>query len=185
MRVTTAFSRLLRLPDVWVRQVRFEPDRVVVEVALKRRRLICPKCGHCTMARKDTRPEDSDWWVLDLGAWRLEVHCRRRRLSCSVPTGRGPRRSRSPARRGVHARLRVLGRVAGDPDGQEHDQADAADRLGHGRADHQARLGRIGPRPVWRASATSGSTRSAGSASTTTSRSSPTVSVSPLAVAPG
>jgi transposase len=42
VRVTTAFSRLLRLPGVWVRQVRFEPDRVVVEVALKRRRLQWP-----------------------------------------------------------------------------------------------------------------------------------------------
>jgi hypothetical protein len=31
VRVTAAFSRLLRLPGVWVRKVRFEPDRVVVE----------------------------------------------------------------------------------------------------------------------------------------------------------
>ena len=30
MRVTTAFSRLLRLPGVWVKKVRFEPDRVIV-----------------------------------------------------------------------------------------------------------------------------------------------------------
>ncbi|MGZ6576670.1 MAG: transposase, partial [Solirubrobacteraceae bacterium] len=82
MRVTTAFSRLLRLPGVWVRQVRFEPDRVIVEVALKRRRLICPECGYSTAARKDTRPENSVWRHLDLGVWRLEVHCRRRRLWC-------------------------------------------------------------------------------------------------------
>ena len=84
MRVTTAFSRLLRLPGVWVRKVRFEPDRVIVEVALKRRRLICPECGYSTRARKDTRPEDSVWRHLDLGVWRLEVHCRRRRLWCPV-----------------------------------------------------------------------------------------------------
>jgi transposase len=82
VRVTTAFSRLLRLPGVWVRKVRFEPDRVVVEVALRRRRLVCPKCGYSTRARKDTRPEDSVWRHLDLGVWRLEVHCRRRRLWC-------------------------------------------------------------------------------------------------------
>jgi transposase len=82
VRVTTAFSRLLRLPGVWVRQVRFEPDRVIVEVALKRRRLICPECGYSTAARKDTRPENSVWRHLDLGVWRLEVHCRRRRLWC-------------------------------------------------------------------------------------------------------
>jgi transposase len=82
VRVTSAFSRLLRLPGVRVRKVRFEPDRVVVEVALKRRRLICPKCDYSTAARKDTRPEDSVWRHLDLGVWRLEIHCRRRRLWC-------------------------------------------------------------------------------------------------------
>ena len=82
MRVTTAFSRLLRLPEVWVRKVRFGPDRVIVEVALRRRRLVCPECGYSTAARKDTRPENSVWRHLDLGVWRLEVHCRRRRLWC-------------------------------------------------------------------------------------------------------
>ena len=82
MRVTTAFSRLLRLPGVWVRKVRFEPEGVIVEVALTRRRLVCPECGYSTAARKDTRPEDSVWRHLDLGVWRLEVHCRRRRLWC-------------------------------------------------------------------------------------------------------
>ena len=85
MRVTTAFSRLLRLgKGVVVRKVRLEPDRVIVEVALRRRRLVCPKCGYSTRARKDTRPEDSVWRHLDLGVWRLEVHCRRRRLWCPV-----------------------------------------------------------------------------------------------------
>ena len=84
MRVTTAFSRLLRLPGVWVRKVRFEPDRVVVEVALRRRLLVCPECGYSTRARKDKRPVDSVWRHLDLGIWRLEVRCRRRRLWCRV-----------------------------------------------------------------------------------------------------
>ena len=82
MRVTTAFSRLLRLKGVWVRNVRFEPDRVVVGVALRRRRLVCPLCEYSTRARKDTRPEDTVWRHLDLGTWRLEIHCRRRRLWC-------------------------------------------------------------------------------------------------------
>ena len=82
MRVATAFSRLLRLPGVWVRKVRFEPDRVVVEVALRRRLLVCPECGYSTRARKDKRPVDSVWRHLDLGIWRLEVRCRRRRLWC-------------------------------------------------------------------------------------------------------
>jgi transposase len=83
VRVTTAFSRLLRLgKGVLVKKVRFEPDRVIVEVALRRRRLVCPECGYSTAARKDTRPENSVWRHLDLGVWRLEVHCRRRRLWC-------------------------------------------------------------------------------------------------------
>ena len=82
MRVTTALSRLLRLEGVWIRKVQFAPDRVVVDVALRRRRLICPECEHSTRARKDTRPEDTVWRHLDLGTWRLEIHCRRRRLWC-------------------------------------------------------------------------------------------------------
>jgi transposase len=67
-----------------VKNVRFKPDRVVVEVALRRRRLICHECGYSTRARKDTRPENSVWRHLDLGVWRLEIHCRRRRLWCPV-----------------------------------------------------------------------------------------------------
>ena len=83
MRITTAFSRLLRLgKGVLVKKVRFKADTVVVEVALRRRRLVCPECGYSTRARKDTRPENSVWRHLDLGVWRLVLHCRRRRLWC-------------------------------------------------------------------------------------------------------
>ena len=39
-------------------------------------------CEYSTAARKDKRPVDSVWRHLDLGIWRLEVHCRRRRLWC-------------------------------------------------------------------------------------------------------
>jgi transposase len=85
VRVTAAFSRLLRLgKGVLVKKVRFGRDRVVVEVALRRRRLVCPECGYSTMARKDKRPVDSVWRHLDLGVWRLELRCRRRRLWCPV-----------------------------------------------------------------------------------------------------
>jgi transposase len=84
VRVTTAFSRLLRLSEVWVRKVRFASDRVIVEVALRRRKLCCPECSYSTWARKDKRPVDSVWRHLDLGVWRLEIRCRRRRLWCPV-----------------------------------------------------------------------------------------------------
>ncbi len=82
MRVTTAFSRLLDLDGVNVTRVEFEPAAVVVTVALRRRRLICPECGWSTRARYDERPVDSRWRHLDLGMWRLEVHARLRRLWC-------------------------------------------------------------------------------------------------------
>jgi transposase len=84
MRVTAAFSRLLDLPGVWVKKVRFEPDRVVVWVALRRERLCCPKCSYSTMARENEQDHDSVWRAVDLGVWRLEVRSRLRRLRCPV-----------------------------------------------------------------------------------------------------
>jgi transposase len=82
MRVTSAFSGLLALPGVWVRSVRFEPDRVVVTVALRARLLRCPKCSYSTRHRENRQHHDSVWRHLDLGVWRLEVHARLRRLRC-------------------------------------------------------------------------------------------------------
>ena len=84
MRVTSAFSRLLDLPGVWVRSVSFEPDRVRVSVALRRRRLHCPKCSYSTRHRENKQHHDSVWRHLDLGRWRLEVHAGLRRLRCPV-----------------------------------------------------------------------------------------------------
>ena len=82
MRVTAAFSRLLRLPGIWVRNVAFEPDKVVVTVVLRRNRLHCPHCEYSTWFRHETRPVDSTWRHLDLGTWRLDVRARLRRLHC-------------------------------------------------------------------------------------------------------
>ncbi|MDA8360081.1 MAG: hypothetical protein M0Z95_28140 [Actinomycetota bacterium] len=82
MRVTAAFSRLLALPEVWVREVAFEPGVVVVSIVLRRRLLICPLCSHTTSARYDTRPDASTWRHLDLGIWRLEVRAPLARLRC-------------------------------------------------------------------------------------------------------
>ena len=82
MRVCTAFCRLLDLPGVFVRKLRFESRRVVVTVALRRRRLQCPKCSYMTWHRENEQHHDSTWRHLDLGTWRLEVHARLRRLRC-------------------------------------------------------------------------------------------------------
>jgi transposase len=82
VRVTTAFNRLLDLPGVSVRKVSFEPGCVVVSVALRRRRLECPKCSYSTAHRESVQHHDSVWRHLDLGAWRLEIHACLRRLRC-------------------------------------------------------------------------------------------------------
>lgn len=84
MRVSAAFSRLLRLDGVWVRDVTFNDDRVVVEVALRRRRLVCPQCGYSTPHRVHRQHHDSRWRHLDLGVWRLEIRAQLRRLQCPV-----------------------------------------------------------------------------------------------------
>jgi len=84
MRVTAAFSRLLCLAGVVVGEVAFAPGRVVVAVALRRRRLVCPLCGFSTPHRHDVRPVDSVWRHLDLGVWRVEIRCRLRRLVCPI-----------------------------------------------------------------------------------------------------
>jgi len=82
VRVTSAFKRLVRLDDVNVTAVEFLPTMVVVTVALRRRRLVCPHCAFSTRWRYDTRPVDSRWRHLDLGTWRLELRASLRRLCC-------------------------------------------------------------------------------------------------------
>ena len=82
MRVTAAFNRLLALPGTTVREVSFEPARITVTVALRRRRLVCADCRYSTKARYDTRTVDSTWRHLDLGRLRLVVQARLRRLAC-------------------------------------------------------------------------------------------------------
>ena len=82
MRVTSVLSCLLDLPGVWVRSVVFDSGRVVVTVALRRRRLQCPKCEFSTRNRESRQHHDSVWRHLDLGVWRLEVRASLRRVRC-------------------------------------------------------------------------------------------------------
>jgi transposase len=85
VRVTTAFKRLLRLDGVNVTSVEFVTGAVVVTVALRRRKLHCPVCGHVTAAAYEIRRRDvSSWRHLDLGTWRLEIRAELRRLTCPV-----------------------------------------------------------------------------------------------------
>jgi len=82
VRATAAFKRLVRLDDVNVTAVEFLPSMVVVTVALRRRRLVCPHCPFKTRGRYDTRSVDSRWRHLDLGTWQLEIRSSLRRLRC-------------------------------------------------------------------------------------------------------
>jgi transposase len=101
VRITAAFSRLLRLPGIFVRDVAFQADRVVVTVALRRRLLACPQCSFATAARYDTRPVASQWRHLDLGAWRLELRAVLPRVAAR-PMASFPRRCPSPGGLAVH-----------------------------------------------------------------------------------
>lgn len=82
MRATTLLNRLLALPGIWVRGVSVAGDAMVVEVGLRRRKLVCPACGYTTWFRHDTRSVDSTWRHLDAGRWRVQVRARLRRICC-------------------------------------------------------------------------------------------------------
>ena len=82
MRVTTAFNRLLSLEGTRVAEVSFETGQVVVDLALRRRRLCCPVCAFSTSACYDTRAVPSRWRGVDLGRWKVELRAGLRRLVC-------------------------------------------------------------------------------------------------------
>jgi len=83
MRVTSAFKHLLGLSGITVLDVSFaEATAVTVDVALRRRRLVCPLCTFSTRYRYDTRPVTSSWRHMDFGRWQVFVRARLRRLAC-------------------------------------------------------------------------------------------------------
>ena len=80
MRASTAFNRMLALPEATVAGVSFTPAGVVVTLRRRSRKLRCPACGHTTRAAYDRSVRR--WRHLDLGASRLYVECEIRRLAC-------------------------------------------------------------------------------------------------------
>ena len=83
MRVTSAFKHLLGLSGITVLDASFvEATTVTVDVALRRRRLVCPLCTFSTRYRYDTRPVTSSWRHMDFGRWQVFVRARLRRLAC-------------------------------------------------------------------------------------------------------
>jgi transposase len=79
VRVTTAFNKLLAIPDAWATSVRFGPDGVVVGLRRRRRRPVCP-CGWQGRAVYDRSTRR--WRHLDLGAAKLFLEAEIRRLHC-------------------------------------------------------------------------------------------------------
>jgi transposase len=78
-----SINRLLPLHGVTVKYVEFRASSVVVTVALRRRRLVCPLCPFSTSAAYEVKRKDvSSWRHLDMGTWRLEVQARLRPLVC-------------------------------------------------------------------------------------------------------
>jgi transposase len=85
VRATTLLNAVLDLAGVTVVGVSLptgDPFLIMVEITLRRRRLICPYCRYSTKARWDTRPVHSRWRHLDAFRRRVEVHTVRRRLRC-------------------------------------------------------------------------------------------------------
>lgn len=82
MRVTTLGTRLLDLDGITVISFDLQDAGVVAEVRLRRRRLVCPRCGFSTRFRYDTRVVFSLWRGLDLGRHKVSVRARLRRLAC-------------------------------------------------------------------------------------------------------
>ena len=83
MRDSTLLNRLLDLPGVRVCGVSLpSPGLLLVDLALRRLRLVCPHCGYCTRWRYDTRPVASTWRHLDFGAAMVLVRAELRRLDC-------------------------------------------------------------------------------------------------------
>ncbi|MQA92547.1 MAG: ISL3 family transposase [Gemmatimonas sp.] len=82
MRATTLLNRLLALAGIRVLGVSVAGDTVVVDVGLRRRKLVCPLCEFSTSNRHDTRRVESSWRHLDLGRWRVLLRARLRRVCC-------------------------------------------------------------------------------------------------------
>jgi transposase len=80
VRVTTAFNRLLALNRARVIDVIFGVDGIVVRVALRRRRLVCSRCGQVYRATYDSGFRR--WRHLDVAGRRCFIEYELRRVEC-------------------------------------------------------------------------------------------------------
>ena len=80
MRATTAFNRLLALTGARVIDVRFAGEGITVLVALRRRRLVCSRCGQVYRATYDSAWRR--WRHLDVAGQRCFIAYELRRVEC-------------------------------------------------------------------------------------------------------
>lgn len=80
MRATTVLNKLLRLPGLWVRGLRFEHEMLVVEVAPRSKKPTCPHCGWRARGRFETKSRQ--WRHVALGGLRTVLEGPIRRLRC-------------------------------------------------------------------------------------------------------
>jgi transposase len=80
MRVTTVFNKLLSLQGAFVRQVEFQPQRIVVDVAKRHRLHRCSRCDFSTRSRYDRTVRE--WRHVSLGKWRVVLRATLCRLVC-------------------------------------------------------------------------------------------------------
>jgi len=80
VRVSTLLNRMIGLPGLWVKGVRWEGETLIVEIDRRFRRLKCPECGTAVGGRFE---EHQRRWR-HLAIWGLRVHLvgRVRRLRC-------------------------------------------------------------------------------------------------------
>ena len=92
MRVTTLLNKLLRLPGLWIRGLRFEDGALILALRRRFQRLTCPVCGTQVQGRFEQKTRR--WRHLAL--WGLPVYLEGpiRRLRC--PTCQSVRTERVP-----------------------------------------------------------------------------------------
>lgn len=85
MRITTLFNKLLNLQGLWVTDVRFEHDSLVIRARPRHRLLTCPHCGSCKRGRMSTTTRR--WRHLGIWGRDVWIETEIRRLRCE-PCGR-------------------------------------------------------------------------------------------------
>jgi transposase len=80
VRATTAFNRILDMPDVSVEGITFAPEGVVLTIRRRKKRHCCP-CGWTTKAHYDRSTRR--WRHLDLGAARCFLEAEICRIDCA------------------------------------------------------------------------------------------------------